>query len=326
MTTGTSSRGEIVLYQTPDGTVELDVRIEQENLWLNQKQMSELFDKDVRTINEHIGNVYAEGELERKGTIRKFRIVRQEGKRQVQREIEHYDLDVIISVGYGVKSQRGVRFRQWATRVLRDHILKGYSVNRNRLRDLNRAVRLVADTARRRDLSGDEAKGLLAVIGDYNRALGLLDDYDHQRVSKPEATGEVIHPLEYEEALRVVDRLRSEFAESDIFGVEKDKGLASALGAIMQTAGGQEVYPSLEEKAANLLYFLVKNHAFVDGNKRIAAALFLWFLNQNSGLDKTKLSEGTLVAMTLMIAESRSGERDILVRILTHLLCHGESR
>ena len=326
----TTSRGEIVIYQATDGGVELDVRLEQETIWLTQKQMSELFDKDVRTINEHIGNLFKEGELEREATIRNFRIVRQEGKRQVRREIEHYDLDVIISVGYRVKSQRGVRFRQWATGVLRDHIVQGYTVNQSRLRDLNQAVKLIADTARRRDLSGDEARALLAVVGDYNRAMELLDDYDHQRVGKPPARGAVTHPLEYDEALRIVEQLRSRFAESAVFGVEKDKGLDSALGAVMQTAGGRDVYPSLEEKAAHLLYFLVKNHAFVDGNKRIAAALFLWFLERNGALvaadGRAVLSNAALVAMTLMIAESRPEDKDVLVRIVTHLLCDGESK
>ena len=326
----TTSRGVIVIYQATGGGVELDVRLEQETIWLTQKQMSELFDKDVRTINEHIGNLFKEGELEREATIRNFRIVRQEGKRQVRREIEHYDLDVIISVGYRVKSQRGVRFRQWATGVLRDHIVQGYTVNQSRLRDLNQAVKLIADTARRRDLSGDEAKALLTVVGDYNRAMELLDDYDHQRVGKPPAHGAVTHPLEYDEALRIVEQLRSRFDESAVFGVEKDKGLDSALGAVMQTAGGRDVYPSLEEKAAHLLYFLVKNHAFVDGNKRIAAALFLWFLERNGALvaadGRALLSNAALVAMTLMIAESRPEEKDVLVRIVTHLLCEGESQ
>lgn len=174
-------------------------------------------------------------------------------------------------------------------------------------------------------VSGDEAGALLAVVGDYHRALGLLDDYDHQRVSKPRTAGKVVHLLGYQEALRIVDLLRSEFFESDVFGVEKDKGLDAALGAIMQTAGGQEVYPSLEEKAANLLYFLVKDHAFVDGNKRIAAILFLWFLDRNGTLDREKLSEGVLVAMTLMIAESHPDERELLVRVVMHLIQGGET-
>ena len=316
----TPSRGEIVIYQAPDGSVELEIRLEKETIWLSQKQMSLLFDKDTDTIGLHLRNIFQEGELEEPATTEESSVVQMEGQRQVRRSIRFYNLDAIISVGYRVNSKRGTQFRIWATRVLRDHILKGYTVNASRLRDLNQVVKLIADTARRRDLSGDEAKALLAVVGDYRRALGLLDDYDHQRVSKPEGQGAVTHPLEYEEALRIVNRLRTEFAESAVFGVEKDKGLDAALGAIMQTAGGREVYPSLEEKAAYLLYLLVKNHAFVDGNKRIAAALFLWFLDRNDALEIANLPESTLVAMTLMIAESRPDEREILVRIVTHLL------
>jgi prophage maintenance system killer protein len=275
------SRGEVVLYQAPDGSVKLDVRLERESIWLSQKQMSLLFDRDTDTIGLHLHNIYKEGELNKLATTEESSVVQDEGGRQVRRKVEFYNLDAIISVGYRVNSKRGTQFRIWATRVLRDHILKGYSVNQNRLRDLNQAVRLIADTANRRDLSGDEARSLLHVVGEYNRALGLLDDYDHKRVSQPSGTGKVVHALGYQEALRIVAQLRSQFGESAVFGVEKDKGLDSALGAVMQTFDGKDVYPSLEEKTAHLLYLLVKNHAFVDGNKRIAAALFLWFLERN---------------------------------------------
>jgi death-on-curing family protein len=316
------SRAEVVLYQAPDGTVELDVRLERESLWLNLNQMAELFERDKSVISRHLRNVFKEGELEPEAVVAKNATTAADGKTY---QVEFFNLDAILSVGYRVNSKRGTQFRIWATRVLRDHIIKGYSVNRNRLRDLNQAVRLIADTAKRRDLSGDEAKALLLVVGEYSRALDLLDDYDHQRVEKPEVTSGVVRMLSYEEALRVVARLRERFNESAVFGVEKDKGLASALGAVMQSAGGADVYPSLEEKAAHLLYFLVKNHAFVDGNKRIAAALFLWFLERNGVLitaaGERMISNAALVAMTLMIAESRPEEKDVLVRIVMHLLC-----
>lgn len=321
-------RGEIILYQTPEGGVELKVRLEQESIWLSQKQMSLLFDKDTDTIGLHLRNIFGEGELDELATTEESSVVQQEGGRQVQRKVRFHNLDAIISVGYRVNSKRGTEFRIWATNVLRDHILQGYTANQARLSDLNQAVRLITDTVHRRDLSGDEAKALLEVVGDYNRALELLDDYDHQRVVNPPARGVLTHALDHQEALRIVDQLRARFAKSDVFGVEKDKGLESALGAIMQTAGGQDLYPSLEEKAAHLLYFLVKNHAFVDGNKRIAAALFLWFLERNGALDKADgtplVSNATLVAMTLMIAESRPDEKTILVRIVTHLLCDAD--
>ena len=319
-------RGQIVIYQAPDGGVEMEVRLEKETIWLNLNQLAVLFDRDKSVISRHLNKVFKDGELERKSVVAKYATTAADGKTY---QVEYFNLDAIISVGYRVNSKRGTQFRIWATRVLRDHILKGYTVNESRLRDLNRAVKLIADTAKRRDLSGDEAKTLLTVVGEYNRALELLDDYDHQRVTNPEASGKVTHPLEYDEALRIVQQLRSRFSESAVFGVEKDKGLASALGAIMQTAGGRDVYPSLEEKAAHLLYFLVKNHAFVDGNKRIAAALFLWFLERNDALTanhgQPRVSNAALVAITLLIAESRPAEKNILVRIVTHLLCDGGS-
>ena len=312
----------IVLYQTPDGTVRLDVRLEKETVWLTQKQMSVLFGTERSVITKHLRNIFASGELDRDSVSAFFAHTAADGKTY---QVQYYNLDSIISVGYRVNSKRGTQFRIWATRVLRDHIVKGYSVNKKRLRDLNQAVRLIADTAGRRDLSGDEAKALLRVVGDYSRALDLLDDYDYQRVRRPRVTGKVVHMLGYEEALRIVYQLRKRFGESTLFGVEKDKGLASALGAIMQTFGGVDVYPSLEEKAAHLLYFLVKNHAFVDGNKRIAAALFLWFLDRNGTLANAAgerlISDAALVAMTLMIAGSRPEEKDVLVRIVMHLLC-----
>jgi len=309
------SRGEIVLYQAPDGSVELDVRLDQESIWLSQKQMALLFQKDTDTIGFHLGNIYKEAELDEVATTEESSVVQQEGKRRVRRRMRFYNLDAIISVGYRVNSKRGTQFRIWATSILRDHIQKGFSVNRTRLRDLNLGVRLIAATATRRDLSGDEARALLQVVGEYSQALDLLDDYDHQRISKPHVGGSVLHALGYEEALRIVDQLRSRFGESSLFGVEKDKGLESALGAVVQTFDGQDVYPSLEEKSANLLYFMVKNHAFVGGNKRIAAALFLWFLDRNGVLVDENgvplISNAALVAMTLMIAESRPEEKDV---------------
>lgn len=317
--------GEIVLYQAPDGNVALDVRLERESLWLSQKQMSLLFEKDSDTIGLHLRNIYKEAELLKTETTEESSVVQMEGNKRVRRKVRLYNLDAIISVGYRVNSKRGTQFRIWATRVLRDHILKGYTVNTNRLRELNQTVRLIANMVERRDLSGDEAKALLRVVGEYSYALDLLDDYDYQRVKPPNKTSQVVHMLSYEEALRLIFLLRERFGGSALFGMEKDMGMAGALGAVMQTFDGNDLYPSLEEKAAHLLYFLVKNHAFVDGNKRIAAALFLWFLERNSALTKPdgerRISDATLVAVTLMIAESRPDEKEALVRIVTHLLC-----
>ena len=317
-----ATRGEMAIYQAPDGGIQMDVRLEKESLWLNLNQLATLLDRDKSVISRHLRNIFKEGELKHESVVAKNATTASDGKTY---QVDYYNLDAIISVGYRVNSIRGTQFRIWATKVLRDHIVQGYTVNQSRLGELHQAVKIIADTAERRDLSGDEAKALLAVVGDYSSALGLLDDYDHQRVAKPVTRGKVTCPLGYAEALHIVEQLRGEFGESAVFGVEKDKGLDAALGAIMQTAGGEEVYPSLEEKAANLLYLLVKNHAFVDGNKRIAVAIFLWFLARNGGLERVPLAQSTLVAMTLMIAESRPQEKDLLVRIVTHFLCGGET-
>lgn len=322
---GPINGGEVLVYQAEDGSALVEVRLERDTVWLTQAQMAELFGRERSVITKHVRNVFREGELNPDSVCAKFAHTAADGKTY---QVDAYNLDVIISVGYRIKSLRGTQFRIWATRVLRDHLVKGYSINAARLRDLRQVVRLIADTARRRDLAGDEAQALLAIVGEYNRALELLDDYDHQRVAKPGPGGAARYVLGHDEALRIVGRLRERFAASDIFGVEKDKGLESALGAIMQTFGGRELYPGLEEKAAHLLYFLVKNHAFVDGNKRIAAALFLWYLERNGALLRDdgapRMTNGTLVALTLMIAESRPEEMDMLVRIVMHLLAGGD--
>ena len=319
--------GEIILYEETDGRIALEVRLDQDTIWLSLNQMTALFERDKSVISRHLRNIYKEGELDRQSTVAKNATVQKEGGRTITRQVEFFNLDAIISVGYRVNSKRGTQFRIWATNVLREHILRGYTVNEKRLHDLNRAVRLIADVVDRQDLSGDEAASLLRVVGEYSCALDLLDDYDHQRIRKPDTSNKSVYMLTVEEARRIVEKLRERFGESSLFGIEKDNGLESALGAVMQTAGGKDVYPGLEEKAAHLLYFLVKNHAFVDGNKRIAAALFLWFLERNGVLVKQDgsylISDGALVAATLMISTSLPGEKDVLVHIMMHLLCEG---
>lgn len=314
----------VVFYRSPDGSVKLDVKLEKDTVWLSLNQIGELFGRDKSVISRHLRNVFASRELDREATVAKFATVQDEGGREVVREIEHFNLDAILSVGYRVNSRRGTQFRIWATQVLRDHLLKGYSVNQRRLAELKQTIRLISSMTERRELSGDEATALLRVVGDYSRALDLLDDYDHQRVAAPQAGRKAIHALKYEDAIRVVDCLRERFGGSVLFGKEKDGSLHSSLNAIMQTFGGKDLYPSLEEKAAHLLYFLVKNHSFVDGNKRIAAALFLWFLEKNGALYGTdgglRLSDAAMVALTLMIAESKPVEKDTMVQLVAHLL------
>ena len=310
--------GEIVLYNAPDGSVQLNVKLERETIWLSQQQMAQLFDTERSVLSKHLKNIFDSGELDRDSNVQKMHIA------GADRPVTFYDLDVVVSLGYRVNSRRGTQFRIWATRVLNDHLVKGYTTNERRLQELNQAVRLIADVANRRELTGDEATALLRVVGQYSAALDLLDDYDYQRVATPAAGAPITHPLDYDEALRIVEQLRGRFGGSDLFGREKDNSLQSALGAVMQTWGGSDLYPDVEAKAANLLYLVVKNHAFVDGNKRIAAALFLWFLDKNNALyddsGEHRFSDAALVATTLLIAESKPDEKDVIVRIVTNLL------
>jgi prophage maintenance system killer protein len=320
--------GEVVFYSAPDGTVNLDVHLERESIWLSLNQMAALFERDKSVISRHLRNVFATGELNREATVAFFATVQDESGRQVERRIEYFNLDAIISAGYRVNSKRGTQFRIWATNALRDHLIRGYTVNNKRLRDLGQTVRLISQTVARSELSGDEAQALLAIVAEYNRALDLLDDYDHQRITKPSSARDVTHFLDYDEALRLVDRLRGRFRSPDLFGMERGETLKGSLYAVMQTFAGQDLYSGLEEKAANLLYLLVKDHPFVDGNKRIAASLFLWFLDRNQALTRPdgtpRISNAALVALTLMVAESRPEEKEVLVHIVMHLLAGGE--
>jgi hypothetical protein len=286
--------GEVVLYRAADGGPVLDVRLERNTVWLTQAQMAELFGRERSVLTKHVNNVFREGELGKESNVQILHIAGSD------KPVTFYNLDVIISVGYRVKSQRGTQFRIWTTSVLRQHLVQGYTVHAQRLKELNQAVRLVADVAHRRTLSGDEATALLEVVADYAYALEVLDDYDHQRVRLGEVLPGPVAALDLDEARQVIVRMGERFGASGLFGREKDDGLEGSLSAVMQTFDGQEVYPSLEEKAAHLLYFLVKNHHFVDGNKRIA--------------------DNALVAMTLLIAESRSDEKDVLTRVVVNLI------
>lgn len=310
--------GEFVLYQTADGGPALDVRLERETVWLSQAQLVALFQRDQSVISRHVRNVFMEGELPEEGNMQKMHIAGSD------KPVIFYNLDVIISVGYRVKSKRGTQFRIWATNVLRQHLVRGYTVHERRLKELNQAVRVIADVAQRRPLSSDEATALLKVVADYAYALEVLDDYDHQRLRLGEVSPGPVAALNLDEARQVITRMAERFGASVLFGREKDAGLEGSLAAVMQTFDGREMYPSLEEKAAHLLYFLVKNHHFVDGNKRIAAALFLWFLEKNHALYRNdggkRIADNALVAMTLLIAESRPQEKDVLTRVVVNLI------
>ena len=305
---------ELILFKSGDTALSVPITSDRETVWLTQDQMSELFDTARSSIAYHIGRVFSEGELNRDTSVEIF----DRSTGNASRPPMYYNLDVIISVGYRVKSKRGVEFRKWANGVLKDYIMRGYAVNEARIRQLGEVVRLMKRT--QNDLDGRQ---VLSVIERYSNALDLLDDYDHQTMKRPKGT-EAAYVLTYEECRHVIDQMR--FGnESDLFGREKDDSFKGSIGNIYQSFGGQEVYPSLEEKAANLLYFVTKNHSFLDGNKRIAATVFLYFLDRNGMLYDTDgnktLDDHTLVALTIMIAESRPEEKEMMVSVIMNCIC-----
>ena len=317
---------QIIIYKAEDGQTQIDVRVEAETVWLTQKQMALLFGKNIMTINEHIRNVYSEGEVKKKPTIRKSLIVQKEGQRQVSRKIEHYNLDIIISVGYRVKSKQGTQFRIWANKILKEYLVQGFVVNEKRLLqdsekfyELKKIVALQEKVISGHQLITGETEELIHIISSYSEALSLLDDYDYQRLQLPESKTEEKFKISYTEAKAAIKQLADNTNATKLFGAEKDDSFKGSLGNIYQTFDGNDLYPSLEEKAAYLLYFVVKDHSFVDGNKRIAAFLFIWFLEKN-GLLFTKtgvkrLSDEAIVALTLMLAESHPDDKDILINV-----------
>ncbi len=316
------NKGEIVIYKAPDGSTSLDVRLENETVWLEQAQMAELFNRERSVISKHISNIFKEGELPKESNVQKMHIAHSD------KPIMSYSLDVIISVGYRVKSLQGTQFRIWANKILKEYIVKGYVVNEKikiqQYSDLKQTVKLLANVLQAKELSADEATGLLQVISDYTYALDTLDRYDYQELTVEKTTQGEGFRATYESAMEAINYLRDKFGGSELFGNEKDQSFKSSISTIYQTFDGQDLYPSIEEKGAMLLYLVTKNHSFSDGNKRIAAFLFLWFLEKNGILykaDGTKLIENnTLVALTLMIAESRTEEKDVMVKVVVNLI------
>ena len=313
-------KNEIILFENQD--VKLEVNMKDETVWLSQQQMAELFDSSRTNIIEHINNIYSDGELDKISTCQDFRQVRKEGKRDVVRNIPFYNLDMIISVGYRVNSKRGIIFRKWANKVLKDYLLKGYVVNQKRLEYLEKTIKLI-DIAGRMDteLKADEAKEIIKVINNYSNALNLLDDYDHKRIIKPSGTKDN-KKITYEDCMNVIGKLRFN-SDSNLFALERDEGLKEVIGTIYQSFDGKDLYPSVQEKAANFLYLITKNHTFIDGNKRIAATLFIYFLefynilyNENGQI----IDNNTLVAITLLIAQSNPKEKDILIDLVMNFL------
>lgn len=319
----------IEIYRSQDGSIQLNVKLENETVWLTQSQMAELFGVDRTSIVRHIRNIYKSEELEEFSTCAKNAQVRFEGQRQIVREIPYYNLDMIISVGYRVNSKNATAFRRWATTVLKQYLIKGYVINQqlklDRYNELKDVVRLMGRAIGMQEkVTTDEYSGLFNVISDYVYALDTLDHYDYQSLSIQQTTKNEPFRATYDNAMEAINALKDKFGGSQWFANEKDDSFKSSIGQIYQTFGGEELYPSVEEKAAMLLYLVVKNHSFSDGNKRIAAMLFLWFLNNNRVLyaedGHKRIADNTLVALTLMIAESRTEEKDVMVKVVVNLI------
>lgn len=325
------AESEIRIFQADDGQTEVQVKFDQDTVWLSQRQMSQLFDKDSDTISLHLRNIYDSGELDEVSTTEDSSVVQKEGKRNVKRKIRFYNLDAIISVGYRVNSKRGIQFRIWASKVLKEYLIKGFSINEKRLtqqneqlKELQDTVKILGDVVSKKVLSSDESVGLLKIISDYAYALDILDQYDYQRLEIKNTSGKGTYRLTYDEAMRKILLAKKTYGNSDLFGHEKDDSFRSSVSTIYQTFDGNDLYPSIEEKAANLLYFITKNHSFSDGNKRIAAFLFLYFLERNGILfDKSgnkRIADNTLVALTLMIAVSKPDEKETMTKVIVNLI------
>lgn len=318
-----TNNSQLVIYTAPDGTMSIDVTVQNETVWLSQSQMAELFDKDQSVIARHISNVFKEGELEKESNMQILHNTLSKFK-----PTQVYSLDVIISVGYRVKSKRGTQFRIWANQVLKQYLLQGYAINERvaaqKYDELSQLVKVLGRTIQNQEKLTEDSRSLLDVVVDYTYALDTLDRYDYQELKIEDTTGKEAFHATYENAMEVIRELHEKFGGSTLFGNEKDDSFKSSIGQIYQTFGGIDLYPSVEEKAAMLLYLVTKNHSFSDGNKRIAATLFLWFLNGNGILynedGSKRIADNTLVALTLMIAESRTEEKDTMVKVIVNLI------
>ncbi len=332
----TPGKGEIVIYQSKDGSAKLEAKLENETIWLTQKQIAELFNVGKAAISKHTKNIFQEGELTKNPTVSILETVQSEGGRSIKRKLEYFNLDFIISVGYRVNSKRATQFRIWATNVLRNHIVKGFTINQNRLKtqnftrlnELEKAVGLLKGAIQNKQLNQNEASGLLSVISDYANSWILLQKYDKSELKIKKSGVKKIKPVAYDFAADAIKKLKMDLIKkkeaAQIFGQERDGGLSSILGNLEQTFAGKQLYPSIEEKAAHLLYFVIKNHPFVDGNKRIASFLFIIFISRNNYLlnkkGEKKINDNALVALALLVAESRPGEKEIMISLITNLL------
>jgi prophage maintenance system killer protein len=319
---------QIIIYQSQDGKTSIEVKLEGETVWLSLNQIAGLFSRDKSVVSRHISNIFKEKELDKGSVVAKNATTGSDGKTY---QVEYYNLDVIISVGYRVKSQSGTQFRLWANKILKDYLTKGYAIDKKRfeeqsskLEDLKQTVKILGNVIANKKLNSDEATGLLQIVTDYTYALDVLDQYDHQKLEIQGTTSKELFRITYPAAMTAIKGLKDKFGGSALFGNEKDDSFQGSLAAIYQTFAAQDLYPSVEEKAANLLYFVIKNHSFSDGNKRIAAFLFVWFLEKNNilyRLDGSKrIADNALVALTLMIAESKPEEKDMMIKVVVNLI------
>ncbi|MBL0050393.1 MAG: virulence protein RhuM/Fic/DOC family protein [Bacteroidetes bacterium] len=316
---------EIIIYQSKNNQPQVYVQFENETFWLSRQQLSILFDRDIKTIGKHINNVFLEGELIESSVVAKFATTASDGKTY---KMEHYNLDVIISVGYRVKSKRGTQFRQWATQRLKEHLLQGYTINQKRLDELGQMVQLVQNATQFDTIQLQEAKGLLEILSKYTKSFVLLNQYDRNAISNQNLSENITYEIQYEEAKYAISELKRQLIikneATELFGKEKDEGFKSSLMSIVQTFDKQYLYPSIEEQAANLLYFVIKNHSFSDGNKRIGAFLFVWFLEKNKHHFKKsgelKINDNGLTALALLVAQSNPSEKDLMIKLIINLI------
>ena len=329
------SRGEIVIYQAEDGSQQLELKLDKETIWLSQKQIASVFGTEVPAINKHIKNIFKSRELRKAATVSKMEIVQTEGRREVTRVIEIYNLDMVISVGYRVNSQKATRFRVWATGILKDHLVKGYTLNENRLQQvqqnlhqLEQAVKLIQRSGASGELSEAETKGLLEIITGYTQSFILLNQFDSRSLPEKELDENITYEIQLTEAVNAIGELKKQLMKkeeaSELFGRQKDKSFESILKSVVQTFGGEYLYKSIEEQASHLLYFVIKNHPFTDGNKRIGAFLFVWFLEKNRHRFKKsgelKINDNALVALALLVAQSDPGDKEIMIKLVMNLI------
>jgi death-on-curing family protein len=322
------NKGEIVIYENQNRNYEIQVRLENDTLWLSQRLMAELFEKDTDTVGLHIKNIFSEGELSEESTTEFFSVVQTEGKREVERKVKFYNLDVILSVGYRVSSKKGTQFRMWATQRLKDHLVKGYSINQKRLEQLQQTIQLISKSGNSESLSLSEAKGMLDIINNYTQSFIVLNQFDSNSLIADNLNENITYEIKYKEAFAAIAELKKQLIKrkhaTEIFGNQKDESFKGILGNIVQSFGGEYLYRSIEEQAAHLLYFVIKSHPFSDGNKRIGAFLFVWFLEKNKHRFKKsgelKINDNALVALALLVAQSNPSDKELMVKLIINLV------